>query len=91
MSEPRIPGERIERTRYGERQHEAVGVGNPARYGDPQHDLERTNPDIADRLGYDDDHWDDYQSDSDETDRESDAGRPIAESASASGAVGHLA
>lgn len=91
MSEPRIAGERIERTRYGERQHEAPGVGDPARYGDPQHDPERTNPDVADRLGYDDDHWADHQSDSDDTDQESDAGRPIAEFASTSGAVGTLA
>jgi hypothetical protein len=58
MSESRTPvGERIEWTRYGERQHESASIGRPVRYGDPQHDTAKSNPDAVERLGYEDDHW----------------------------------
>ncbi|WP_135825057.1 hypothetical protein [Halorussus ruber] len=58
MSESRTPvGERIEWTRYGDRQHESASIGGPVRYGDPQHDPGKSNPDAVERLGYEDDHW----------------------------------
>jgi hypothetical protein len=60
------PGERIEQTHYGERQHETVSSDETVHYGDPQHDPEKLRPERVARLGYEDFYWkDDAQEASD--------------------------
>jgi hypothetical protein len=49
-------GERIERRHYGDRQFETAGTDESIRYGDPQHNVERANPDIVEGLRYEDRH-----------------------------------
>ena len=51
------PGERIERTHYGGRQHGTVSSDEAIHYGDPQHDPEKLRPEQVARLGYEDFHW----------------------------------
>lgn len=75
MSEARTPpGERIERTHYGERQHGTASNDEAIRYGDPQHDPEQLRPEQVARLGYEDVHWEDGKQRDD--DRRGDDNRP---------------
>ncbi|NHN61296.1 MULTISPECIES: hypothetical protein [Halorussus] len=59
MTTDRTPAsQRVERAHYGTRQHpaEAVADERPL-YGEPQHERATRDPDAADRISYEDDHW----------------------------------
>lgn len=58
MATARTPaGQRIELTRYGRPQHDREGGDERRKYGPPQHESEPCDPQLAEFVGYDDDHW----------------------------------